>query len=132
MGLSVLNISIAVIICEFTLIAMVDFIFTLSFDHFKWAQWLKRRSESLQSRLERRKWTARLLKLGWLGPLTITAMPFAGGVWTGMALARALALPHRTSIWVVAIGAILGCSIFALAALGILSLVQLPVYEATL
>lgn len=131
MGLSVLNIAIAVIICEFTLIIAVDVLFSFAFDRIKWAQWLKERLERVQERLQKRSWTAPLVKLGWLGPLTITAMPFAGGVWTGMAFARILTLSHRTTLWVVSIGALLGCAIFALAALGILSLVNLPVYEVT-
>ncbi len=129
MGLSVLNISLAVILCEFTLMVAVDFIFELSFDKFRWARYLKDWSERVQAHLQKGRWTSKLLKLGWLGPMTITAMPFAGGVWTGMALARALSLPRRTTIWVVGIGAILGCGIFALAALGILTLVDIPVWE---
>lgn len=129
MGLSVLNISLAVLLCEFMLIAAVDILFNVSFDKFKWAIWLKERSERVQNRLEKRPWTSKLLAFGWMGPLAITAMPFAGGVWTGMAFARILALPHRTTIWVVSIGAVLGCSIFALAALGILSLVDLQAFE---
>jgi len=129
MGVSILNISLAVLICEFTLIIAVDFIFELSFDKFRWAQFLKNRSERVQAHLQKGKWSAKLLKLGWMGPMTITALPFAGGVWTGMAFARALSLPHRTMLIVVGVGAILGCAIFALAALGILSLVDIPVYQ---
>jgi len=87
---------------------------------------LKQRSELIQDKLKRGKWSSRLIQLGWLGPLTITALPFAGGVWTGMALSRVMVLSHRKTLWAVGVGAVLGCSIFTLASLGVLSIVDLP------
>lgn len=126
LGMDVLEISIIIIICEFTLMAIVDFIFTWSLDRFAWSRLLKQRSEKFQEKLKTRRWSARLIQLGWLGPLLITAIPFSGGVWTGMALARIMVLPNRKTIWAVGIGAVIGCSIFALAALGVLSFIDIP------
>jgi uncharacterized membrane protein len=126
LGLSVLKISIIVILSEFVLMAIVDYAFAWSLDRFQWSQAIKNRSERVQLHLKQGKWTARLIRLGWLGPLTITALPFAGGVWTGMALARVMLLSHRKTILAVGAGAVLGCSIFALASLGVLNIVEIP------
>jgi len=106
--------------------AIVDYAFAWSLDRFQWSQAIKNRSERVQLHLKQGKWTARLIRLGWLGPLTITALPFAGGVWTGMALARVMLLSHRKTILAVGAGAVLGCSIFALASLGVLNIVEIP------
>lgn len=99
--------------------------FDLSFEKFKWAMYLQEHSLRIQDRLSKRRWTASLMKIGWLGPLTITTIPFGGGVWTGLSLARVMNLSSRQTSWAVGVGLILGCLIFILAALGILSIVEL-------
>ncbi len=100
-------------------------LFNFSFHKFNWAKYLNERFERVQSQLMHGKWTSRLIKIGWLGPLFITSLPFSGGVWTGMALSRVMTLSTKQTLWSVGIGAVLGCSIFLLAALGILSIVDL-------
>jgi len=64
------------------------------------------------------------MQIGWLGPLVITAIPFGGGVWTGMSLARVMNLPGKQTQLAVGVGTVIGCLIFVLASLGILSLVD--------
>lgn len=117
------------ILCEFVLMAILDFMISFSSSRFQWVYWLKDHYRRVQSRLERSRWNSLLLKLGWLGPLTITALPFAGGVWSGMAFARLLSISRKKTIVLVGVGAILGCALFAMAALGILTLVEIPVYQ---
>ncbi|MCF7824054.1 MAG: small multi-drug export protein [Candidatus Marinimicrobia bacterium] len=124
--MGIIEISIIVVICEFILIAVVEFLFTWSLDRFNWTRALKERSERFQEKLKTGAWSAQLIQLGWLGPLIITAIPFSGGVWTGMALARVMVLSTRKTIWAVGIGAVLGCSIYTLAALGFVSIVEIP------
>ena len=74
--------------------------------------------------MKQRKLTKALINLGWLGPLTITALPFTGGVWSGMALSRVMGLSHKKTLFAVSLGAVIGCLVFALAALGVLSIID--------
>ncbi|NQV15624.1 small multi-drug export protein [bacterium] len=126
LGLTAYQIGVVVVISEFVLMAIVNHIFDLSYDRFRWAIYLRERSERIQVHLKKGKWSSRLLRIGWMGPLTVTALPFAGGVWSGMALARLMVLSSRQTMWSVGIGAVLGCLIFVLAAIGILSIVEIP------
>jgi len=123
MGLTAYEIGVIVILSDFLLMAVINHMFDLSFERFKWAIYLRKRSVQVQLHLEKRNWTAWLMNIGWLGPLAITTLPFAGGVWTGTSLARVMNLSKRQSNVSVGLGIILGCWIFVLAALGILSLV---------
>lgn len=120
MGLNAWEIGIIVILSDFVLMAFINHMFDLSFAKFKWAIYLQKHSRRIQDRLSKRRWTAGLMKIGWLGPLTITTIPFGGGVWTGISLARVMNLSSRQTSWAVGVGVILGCLIFVLAALGIL------------
>ncbi len=124
--MSAYEITVIVLICEFVLMAFVHCLFDLSFRRFRWANYLNERLEKMQIHLKQGKWTSRLLQIGWLGPLFITALPFSGGVWTGMALSHVMTFSNRQTLWSVGAGAILGCLIFLLAALGILTIVEIP------
>ncbi len=124
-GLSAYEIGIVVVLSEFVLMAIINHIFDLSFEKFKWAIYLRERSERIQAHLAKSKWTSWLMTIGWVGPLAITALPFGGGVWTGTSLARVMNLSNRQTIFAVGLGAVLGCLIFVLASLGILSIVEL-------
>lgn len=124
--MSAYEITVIVLICEFALMAFVHRLFDLSLKQFRWASYLTERFEKIQAHLKRGKWTSRLVQIGWLGPLFITALPFSGGVWTGMALSRVMTLSNRRTMWAVGSGAVLGCTLFLLAALGILTIVEIP------
>lgn len=126
LGMTAYEIGVIVILSDFLLMAVLNHIFDFSFEKFKWATYLRKRSEQIQFQLEKRKWTAWLIKIGWLGPLTVTTLPFAGGVWTGTSLARVMNLSSRQTNVSVGLGIILGCWIFVLAAMGILSFVTFP------
>ena len=121
MGLSVWSIALIIILCDLFLMAVVDWLYTHSVDRFPWTQSILARSRRIQDRLMEGGWSQRLLKLGWMAPLVITSTPFAGGVWTGMAMARLLHLSHTKTLFSVGLGVIVGCGIFALAALGLTS-----------
>ena len=125
LGLNAWEIGIIVILSDFVLMAALNHMFDLSFNKFKWAMYLQERSRRIQDRLSKREWTARLMKIGWLGPLAITTIPFGGGVWTGLSLARVMNLSSKQTRLAVGLGVILGCLIFVLAALGILSIVEI-------
>ncbi len=126
LGITAYEIAVIVLICEFVLMAFVHQLFEHSLAHFRWTHYLTERFERMQVHLKQGKWTSRLIRIGWLGPLFITALPFSGGVWTGMALSRVMTLSTRQTLWAVGVGAIFGCCIFLLAALGILTIVDLP------
>jgi len=125
LGLTAWEIGLVVILSDFVLMAVIDRLLVLSIQTFSWGHYLTDRTQRIQERLGRRKWTASLMKLGWLGPLVITTVPFGGGVWTGTALARIMHLSKKQTILSVGVGVILGCLIFVLAALGILSMVEI-------
>ena len=125
MGLNAWEIGIIVIISDFVLMAFINHLFDLSFEKFRWARYLQKRSSRIQDRLNQRRWTSGLMKIGWLGPLIMTTIPFGGGVWTGISLARVMNLSSRQSSLAVGVGVILGCLIFVLAALGFLSIVEI-------
>jgi uncharacterized membrane protein len=125
MGLTAWEIGIIVILSDFVLMVFITHMFDLSVEKFKWANYLQERSQKIQTRLGQRKWTGELMKIGWLGPLAITTLPFGGGVWTGLSLARVMNLPRRQTNLAVGVGVVLGCLIFVLAALGILSVVDI-------
>ncbi len=125
LGLNAWEIGIVVILSDFVLMVFINHMFDLSVEKFKWAMYLQERSLRIQDRLSQRKWTAGLMKIGWLGPLAITTIPFGGGVWTGISLARVMNLSSKQTSLAVGLGVILGCLIFVLAALGILSIVEI-------
>lgn len=126
LGITAYEIAVIVLICEFILMAFIHLLFDLSLGRFSWANYLNNRFERIQDHLKQGKWTSRLIQVGWLGPLFITSLPFSGGVWTGMALSRVMVLSNKQTLWSVGLGAVLGCSIFLLAALGILTIVDIP------
>jgi len=126
LGISVYEIAVIVIICEFVLIAFVHLLFDLSSERFRWASYLNDRFKNMQIRLKQRSWTSRLVQIGWLAPLLITAIPFSGGVWTGLALSRVMDLSNKQAFWSVSIGTVFGCGIFLLTALGVLTIIDLP------
>ncbi len=125
LGFNAWEIGIIVILSDFVLMIFINHLVDLSFEKFKWAMYLRKHSERIQERLNKGKWTAGLMKIGWLGPLIITTVPFGGGVWTGISLARIMNMSDRKSSLAVGVGVILGCLIFVLATLGFLSFVDI-------
>ena len=114
-----------VILSDLVLMFLVDMIFARSVDRLSLFQSIRQRSERFQERMKARKFSTALIGMGWLGPLAITAIPFAGGVWSGMALSRIMALSHKKTLFAVGLGVVIGCLVFALAALGVLSIIDL-------
>jgi len=125
LGLNAWEVGLIVVLSDFVLMALMNRLLDISFEKLKWGQYLRARTSRVQERIGKRKWATRLMKFGWLGPMIITSTPFAGGVWTGTALARVMNLSNRETILSVGMGVIVGCLIFVLAALGILSIVEL-------
>lgn len=124
MEFSILEISLLIILSDLVLMFLVDMIFSRSVDKLTLFQNIRSKSERFQERMKGHRLSTALISLGWLGPLTITAIPFAGGVWSGMALSRIMGLSHKKTLFAVSLGAVIGCLIFALAALGVLSIID--------
>ncbi|OIO66389.1 MAG: hypothetical protein AUJ47_01460 [Candidatus Marinimicrobia bacterium CG1_02_48_14] len=125
LGYTAYGVALIVILCDLALMFVVYQIFSASFAKLKWIQNLRYRFESGQAWLAGGRWTRKLIPLGWLGVVAITATPFAGGVWTGIALSRTLAMNAKQTYWAVGLGSVIGCAIFLFAALGVMHLVRL-------
>jgi len=67
---------------------------------------------------EEKKLKSRMMRfikpLGRTGVLVVTAIPFSGGVLTGIALCRLLKLRYKESFVLLSIGSFLGCLLFVL------------------
>ena len=126
LGYSAYDVALIVIICDLSLMWVVYEIFVVSVSKLRWAKYVRNRFESAQKWLATGRWTRKLIPVGWLGVVAVTATPFAGGVWTGVALSRTLAMTQKQTLWAVGLGSVIGCGIFLFAALGVMHLVNLP------
>ncbi len=125
MGLNAYEIGMVVLLCEVVLMSVILYFLELSSDKFRITRYLMNRSEQIQTSIAKRAWIGHLMKYGWIAPLVITAIPFMGGVWSGMAVSKVMNLSVKKSLWSVGAGAVFGCLIFVLAALGLVNLVDL-------
>lgn len=123
-GYTAYSVALIVIICDLGLMFVVYQIFSASVAKLKWIRHLRLRFESVQMWLAEGRWTRKLMPVGWLGVVAVTATPFAGGVWTGIALSRTLAMNAKQTYWAVGLGSVIGCAIFLFAALGVMHLVH--------
>lgn len=84
---------------------------------------LQRKAIRIEQKLKTSNLAEKIIKIGKAGTLIITAIPFAGGVWSGMVLSKILQLDNKQTYWLVGIGAIIGCLIFLLASKGFINFV---------
>lgn len=126
LGYSAWGIAVIVIICDLILMFVLLDLFTLTLSNFKWMQLVRRRFEWAQQWLAEGRWTRKLVPVGWLGVVAITTIPFAGGVWSGVALSRTMTMTRNQSVVTITLGIILGCAVFLLAALGVMHMVSIP------
>jgi len=83
---------------------------------------LQRKAIRIEQKLKTSNLADKIIKIGKAGTLIITAIPFAGGVWSGMALSKILQLDTKQAYWLTGIGVVIGCAIFLLAAKGFINL----------
>ena len=130
LGFSAWTIAGIVIVCDLVLMFLLLNLFTLSISHMKWFQLVRKRFEWAQHWLAEGRWTRNLIPVGWLGVVAITTIPLAGGVWSGVALSRTMAMTRNQSLIAITLGIILGCAVFLFAALGVMHVVNIPAEPA--
>ncbi|MCF7797901.1 MAG: small multi-drug export protein [Lentisphaeria bacterium] len=126
LGFSAWSIAAIVILCDMVLMFILLNLFAVSISRLKWMRLVRKRFEWAQEWLAEGRWTRKLIPVGWLGVVAITAIPLAGGVWSGVALSRTMAMTRNQSIITITLGIILGCAIFLFAALGVMHVVSIP------
>jgi uncharacterized membrane protein len=122
LGLDLYLISGVVIATDLILMILLDGMLHLSRQRFQILHLIHLKLQKWQNNLENSALGKRILPIGKVGTLILTATPFSGGVWTGMAVSRILTLQHHETFWLVGIGSVVGCGIFLLAALGLVQL----------
>jgi uncharacterized membrane protein len=84
---------------------------------------IKKRLSSKEEKINESRMMRFIKPLGRMGVLVVTAIPFSGGVLTGIALCRLLKLRYKESFVLLSIGSFLGCLLFVLGVEGIIKLV---------
>lgn len=125
MGWNAYTIAGVVLLSDLFLMFVVEWLFRTSTDKLAGRTYIRDRIERIQTRLENSNWDRGLIAAGWVGTMIITALPFMGGVWTGVAMARITMLSRSQTLIAVGVGAAIGCAIFMGAALGVMHLVTL-------
>lgn len=115
-------VSIVIIISDIILMFLVGGLFKITVKHVFPFTLLQRNAKTRESRIKESKLTAKVLKFGRLGPMIITAIPFSGGVWSGILVSKILKLSNKETYWQVSVGSVIGCLIFLLAALGFIEI----------
>ncbi len=75
---------------------------------------IKKRLSSKEEKITESRMMRFIKPLGRMGVLVVTAIPFSGGVLTGIALCRLLKLRYKESFVLLSIGTFLGCLLFVL------------------
>jgi len=81
---------------------------------------IKKRLSSKEEKITESRMMRFIKPLGRMGVLVVTAIPFSGGVLTGIALCRLLKLRYKESFVLLSIGTFLGCLLFVLGVEGII------------
>lgn len=117
-GLNLYLIAGVVILTDLVLMLFLEGMISVSRQRFKLFKIIHDKFIKWQECLETSTLGKRVLPIGKAGTLIITATPFSGGVWAGLAVSRILTLRFNETIWLVGLGSIIGCGLFLLAALG--------------
>jgi len=75
---------------------------------------IKKRLSSKEEKITESRMMRFIKPLGKMGVLVVTAIPFSGGVLTGIALCHLLKLRYKESFVLLSIGSFLGCLLFVL------------------
>ena len=115
LGLNLYWVTVIVIITDLSLMIFVDRMIDVTQGHFALPKIVRKRVNRLYKWLLESVWGKRLQQLGKLGTLSLTATPFIGGVWSGIALAHILVLTRRSTLTLITFGTFIGCGIFLFA-----------------
>jgi uncharacterized membrane protein len=122
LGLNLYLIAIIVIITDLILRVLLEGMMTVTRQRIKLIRIIHIKLHKWQIRLEHSKLGKKILSIGKAGTLILTATPFSGGVWTGLAVSRILTLRSNETLWLVGGGSVIGCGLFLLAGLGLVQL----------
>jgi uncharacterized membrane protein len=121
-GLNLYLIAGIVIITDLVLMVFLEEMMTITRQRIKFFDIIHSKLKKWQNYLENSTLGKKILPIGKAGTLILTATPFSGGVWTGLAVSRILTLRSNETLWLVGSGSIIGCAIFLLAAMGLVQL----------
>jgi uncharacterized membrane protein len=112
LGFNLYVVSFIIIITDILLMLAVDKVFKIAAKTVFPFTIIYSRLLKLKTHLEEGSLGKKLLLLGRMGALIITAIPFAGGVWSGVIVARILNLQYKQTYMLVGVGTVIGCGIF--------------------
>ncbi len=115
-------VSMVIIISDLFLMVFINKLFQTTVNRVFPFTILQRKAIRIEQKLKTSNLADKIIKIGKAGTLIITAIPFAGGVWSGMALSKILQLDTKQAYWLTGIGVVIGCAIFLLAAKGFINL----------
>ena len=115
-------VSVVIIISDIFLMVLLGRLFQATANRVFPFTILQRKVVSVEQKLKESNLAEKIIKIGKVGILIITAVPFMGGVWSGMALSKIIQLDNKQAYWLTGIGTIIGCAIFLLAAKGFINL----------
>ncbi len=121
MHMNLYLVSLVIVLSDIFLMFFVGKLFDASARFFPFNA-LHHRAERLEQKMQSSTLARRLGKIGTASVLVLTATPFAGGVWSGMILAKTLHIQNSKAYWLTGIGSVIGCAIFFLAAEGLIEL----------
>jgi uncharacterized membrane protein len=116
-------VSLVIITTDIMLMFFVERLFHVTSKHVFPFTLLQRKAERLEQKIKQSHFAEKIIKVGRVSTIILTATPFAGGVWSGLILARILQINTKEAYWMVSIGTVIGCLIFLLAAEGIINLI---------
>jgi len=121
MHMNLYIVSLVIILSDVFLMFVIGKLFDASARFFPFSA-LHHRAERLEKKMKASVLAGRVGKIGTASVLILTATPFAGGVWSGMILAKTLQIQNSKAYWLTGIGSVIGCAIFFLAAEGLIEL----------
>ena len=119
-GLNLYLIAGVVIITDLVLMLFLEGMRSVTRQRLRLFQLVHHKLIKWQKYLENSALGKKVLPIGKAGTLIITATPFSGGVWTGLAVSRILTLRSNETMWLVGCGSVIGCGLFLLAAHGLI------------
>jgi len=122
-GLNLYTITGLVIITDLVLMLFIEKVISSGVRKLEKFDFVKQKKINLKHFLTDTKIGIYLQHLGKLGVLIITALPFAGGVWSGAALSKIVNLSRPIVIILLTIGVIVGASIFHFGSLGLIAVI---------
>ncbi len=123
LGMNLYLVSVVIVASDLLLMVFVNRLLQVTMNRVFPFTVLRNKAIKAEEKLKASTWGDKLIRVGQAGTLIVTAIPFAGGVWSGIALAKILQLSNKQAYWLTGIGSVIGCIIFLFAAMGIIKLI---------